>query len=1234
MPTESFKVSTELDATGIQRGARRATRSLDTMAGATVGATNAMRTLGLIMGGVGVSIGGALIIHQIAQFEQSMAQVAAISGATGNEFERLERLARRLGATTVFTARQAADAQRFLSLAGFQSQEIVAALPSVLTLARAGMLELEEAANITAAAIRGFNLEASEAGRVANVLALTQASANTNVSQLGEALRYVAPIAASAGIEIETVAAAIGRMSDAGLQATLAGTSLRRVIINLEAPTSTGIKAFRQLGIEVNKVRPSVVGLVPAIRELRQAGVGLTEAVDIFGVRGGPGFLVLRSYVRELEELETALNENEDAAVNMALTMDDTLAASMKALNSVISETVLGLGDAGLNGALRSTVEFATGVIAVWNDMNHEFAIANRLTYDQTQIYRDWAEWIGNAGKALAYFVGAAGLGALLVGIGRVSLALGRLALAHPYIFGATAALTGIAYLIDQFDLLGDSVSDATHQLNLMDRAIADVVGDQAFEAGELGNLPERLRDYYTQATVGNLNELEPEVRTAAVRVSKQVRQGLQDVHGPLSRALDLNIDELVKIKNEVQRVFREGVADGLGFDAAADRAAVAGIDAFNDALVRLRGEGLDGTDAEVGAINRRLTELAENNPEFAETVTNFHKLTARLRALKAAIKPNEIQSIVDLPKTISEGLLEVYSTVGATQRQTENLAREQEAVTDLGTNYLRLARARADIKVDEQLNKLPQTYEAARAALDEWHDSAVKRVQHMASKEDAQHGDAVQRLRELNEEYTGIRDLLEQGFTGEAFRDAFTRIFNARELQSVLPKIKSAVDQIASVFDPIQEAKDARASIIFNFEQYAQSLRDTGASAAEVDAVLTRMNGVLHASNRQLDDAQHPLQAYHRELRRQAEAIGLTERELVALNAAREANERFATLESHYEQQGAEFPRAEAEANRDLAVSLALVNYERQQTASYIASVTQQYGFASITQAEFIRRQDTLNQVFRDGKISVDGYRQALLDLKDSAGVSTFGDKIEVGLRGAQRSVDEIVSGSLVNLSSSLAQVTTDWLQGTNSLKDAMKDLARTILNTVVKALIQELIIRLIIRAISGGITGGIGGGAGAASYGGVSQFGSAQTLTPFNLGSATTNASGGYIRGPGTGTSDSIPAFLSNGEFVINADATKRYLPLLEAINRGEPKGYNAGGRVGGRTASAPIMGDINISLIDAREVGEFPLEIAEARREAETGKIVVTVKEAFNNGGFDNEIRRNFGLDRQAT
>lgn len=219
-----------------------------------------------------VAIGG-LAVRNAAQFEQSMARVAAVSGATADEMRRLTKQARDLGAATRFSASEAAQAQSFLSMAGFKPNETIAAMPSTLNLAAAAMLDMGTAADITSNILTGFGMKTEELAHVNDVLVKGFTSSNTDLRQLGEAMKYVAPVAKGAGQSIEDITASIGALGNAGIQGSMAGTVLRGAISKLLNPNREATKTLKELGVSTLDSQGKMRPLVDILGELADSGI-------------------------------------------------------------------------------------------------------------------------------------------------------------------------------------------------------------------------------------------------------------------------------------------------------------------------------------------------------------------------------------------------------------------------------------------------------------------------------------------------------------------------------------------------------------------------------------------------------------------------------------------------------------------------------------------------------------------------------------------------------------------------------------------------------------------------------------------------------------------------------------------------------------------------------------------------------------------------------------------------
>ena len=371
--TDFAKLVLSTDTTGLKRGERDLggmARTATSTAGRVDGSNAKMSKSFGSLARVGIlpvitAFGGAILsvnslISVNASFGASMQKVAAISGATGVELEQLRQTAKDLGASTEFSASQAADAMGFLAMAGFTAAESMEAIPSVLALATAGSLELASAADIASNVLSGFGMNAAEAGRVSDVLASAASSTNTSVSQLGQAMSTAAPIAAALGITMESTAASIGVMSDAGIQGERAGTALRGVLASLSGPTSQAQDALAKYGLTAADVSLESNDLADVLDTLKAAELSTADAMTIFGREAASGALVMVEAAGRARELAEEFGNADGAAQGMADTMADNLNGDLKALKSSLEGLIIELGDGGASGAFRSLAQLAT----------------------------------------------------------------------------------------------------------------------------------------------------------------------------------------------------------------------------------------------------------------------------------------------------------------------------------------------------------------------------------------------------------------------------------------------------------------------------------------------------------------------------------------------------------------------------------------------------------------------------------------------------------------------------------------------------------------------------------------------------------------------------------------------------------------------------------------------------------------------------------------------------------
>lgn len=367
MADGSLIFDTKIDDKGFKKGVAKlkstGATALKAVGKATVATTAAIATVGIAATKVG------------SDFEAAMSRVGAISGATGKEFKMLEKTAMELGKTTVFSASEAAEGMQYLAMAGYDANEIVAAMPGVLNAAAAGQVELGTAADITSNVLSGFGLQASETGRVADVLTKAFTSSNTSMESLGETMKYAAPIARAAGFSLEETAAAAGILGDAGIQGSQAGTTLRGVMLRLVNPPKQAAEALDQLGVSVTDSEGKMKPLHQIIGELSEATEGMTDAQktaiisQIAGQNAASGLLaIMDAGPEKIKAFTEELENSGGTAERVANEQIDNLQGDLKLLGSVLEIVGIKLYKQ-FNEPLREIVQTITGYLETLADM-------------------------------------------------------------------------------------------------------------------------------------------------------------------------------------------------------------------------------------------------------------------------------------------------------------------------------------------------------------------------------------------------------------------------------------------------------------------------------------------------------------------------------------------------------------------------------------------------------------------------------------------------------------------------------------------------------------------------------------------------------------------------------------------------------------------------------------------------------------------------------------------------
>ena len=346
-------------------------QKMEAVGNSIAGAGKKMMGVTTVIGGVGVAA-----VKTAADFDSAMSQVAAVSGATGKDFDALRNKAREMGAKTKFSATEAAEAMNYMAMAGWKTEDMLSGIEGIMNLAAASGEDLATTSDIVTDALTAFGLSAKDSGHFADILAAASSNANTNVSMMGETFKYCAPIAGALGFSAEDTAEAIGLMANAGIKSSQAGTALRTIMNNLAGDVKISGKAIGDVTIATTNADGSMRDLSDILADCRSAFGNLTEsekaqaAESLVGKNAMSGFLALMNAGEgDIEKLSSAIENCDGSAEKMAMTMQDNLAGQLTILKSQLQELAISFGDI-LMPAIRSIVSKLQGFVDKLNGMD------------------------------------------------------------------------------------------------------------------------------------------------------------------------------------------------------------------------------------------------------------------------------------------------------------------------------------------------------------------------------------------------------------------------------------------------------------------------------------------------------------------------------------------------------------------------------------------------------------------------------------------------------------------------------------------------------------------------------------------------------------------------------------------------------------------------------------------------------------------------------------------------
>lgn len=559
------------------------------------------------------------VIDTGMSFDTSMSKVKAISGATADEMAVLEEKAEQMGATTKFTATEAADAMGYMAMAGWKTEDMLDGIDGVMNLAAASGAELATTSDIVTDSLTAFGKSAEDAARLSDIMAAAAANSNTNVEMMGETFKYAAPLAGAMGYSMEDMAVATGLMANSGIKATQAGTSLRSLLTRMSTQPKEAAAAMEQLGVSLDDGHGNMKSLMQVMEELRGSFGDLKMSQADFTAQMNKLDAALES--GEMDEDE--FNEAQEELITKAYGAEGAMKAQYAAML------------AGKNGL--------SGFLAIVNSSEEDF---NKLTdsiYNSKGAAEEMARTMNDNLEGSLTLLSSAFDGFKKKIYGSFSAPLNDLV--KQITANIMPALTGIAEgMPGAEDKLADGISNLfSNAMKAAGKLLPKAVSAMVAVLSGLGDAVVRRA---------------PEFTDSAVKLLEQITDGILNAIPDMVRGLGRIVRSLIDGLAEFLPHFAESIVDAL---PALTEALFDTLPVILRALTRLAEKIAAKLPELVQKVVQYLPELvqgiadflAEQTPVLIRAVLGI--VTGLVRAL-----PNVIRTIVDVLPQIITGITEV----------------------------------------------------------------------------------------------------------------------------------------------------------------------------------------------------------------------------------------------------------------------------------------------------------------------------------------------------------------------------------------------------------------------------------------------------------------------------------------------------------------------------------------------------------------------------------------------
>lgn len=638
-------------------------------------------------------------------FEAGMSTVEALSGATAAEMEQLSGVAKELGATTKFTAQEAADAMGYMAMAGWDAIDMMNGMDGVMQLAAASGEDLAMVSDIVTDNLTAFGLTAADTAHFSDVLAAAATNSNTNVSIMGETFKQSASIAGALGYSIEDVAVAVGLMANSGVKGSIAGTALKNTFNGLlEGATLTGA-AFGEYEYSAIKADGTMKSFSSTINELRVYFDQMTEAervnnaMTIAGARGYNGLLaILNAADEDYASLTDSINNCSGAAQRMASIKLDNMNGQLTLMNSAWEAVKTTVGE--------QFTPVMEGVYSVGTDVLTQI---NELLKANPALVKGTAAFVGVLGAAvgaLTAFTAVAKIAAkastlLSISIPGVNIAMGLAAV----VGGIVALVSAVNEGIPPVKELAEAARDAQEAMEQANAAYDETATQTLATAQTALIYIDRLEEI--EAATGGAVKENQEYHNILALLSRTVPE-LADSIDLTNNAIDGGTEALRANTEEWQRN-AEAQAYQEYLNSLYDQHGEVTKEYVENSIKRTQAEiHLEEVTEKRNAVQERLNELSKESYDQGGMLTQeYYDLQNSLNTYNDEIYKSE-RTIKNLDKAIAEDI----ETMDSFQTEIDEADKAWERITDTTKDMTEAEKAAA-----QQTQEFQQIFDGVTAS-------------------------------------------------------------------------------------------------------------------------------------------------------------------------------------------------------------------------------------------------------------------------------------------------------------------------------------------------------------------------------------------------------------------------------------------------------------------------------------------------------------------------------------